>query len=115
MKISVSFVLLMFLAFNLLAQTHKVNHADTIRHSPDIDAVSDTIPNMSLFDDETPMDLTLKYDITSFIKNKVKGEYLDAELLVHYKDYSATKTIRLKARGNNRREQCFFPPNLFEL
>ncbi len=110
MKTSVSFVLLMFLTFNLFAQTKKVNHADTIRHSPDIDAVSDTIPNMNLFEDETPMDLTLKYDITSFIKNKVKGEYLDAELLVHYKDYSATKTIRLKARGNNRRDQCFFPP-----
>ena len=110
MKTSVSFVLLMFLAFNLLAQTKKVNHADTIQHSPDIDAVTDTIPNMNLFEDETPMNLTLKYDITSFIKNKVKGEYLDAELLVHYKDYSATKTIRLKARGNNRRDQCFFPP-----
>ncbi len=110
MKTSVSFVLLMFLAFNLLAQTDKINPADTIRHSPDIDAVSDTIPNMNLFEDETPMDLTLKYDITSFIKNKVKGEYLVAELLIHYKDYSATKTIRLKARGNNRRDICFFPP-----
>ncbi|MCF6358190.1 MAG: hypothetical protein L3J54_10330, partial [Draconibacterium sp.] len=63
-----------------------------------------------LFREYIPIDLTLKYDITSFIKNKVKGKYLDAELIVQYKDYSATKNIRLKARGNNRRDQCFFPP-----
>jgi hypothetical protein len=110
MKIFVISLLFLFASIHLFAQSNKVNSADTISHSPDIDAVTDTIPNMNLFDDETPMDLTLKYDITSFIKHKVEGEYLDAELLIHYKDYSATKNIRLKARGNNRRDQCFFPP-----
>ena len=104
------FVLAMILTFNLLAQSNKLKTADTISYSSNIDAVSDTIPNMNLFDEETPMDLTLKYDITSFIKNKVDGEYLDAELFIEYKNYSVTKKIRLKARGNNRRDQCFFPP-----
>ncbi|NOR75262.1 MAG: hypothetical protein GQ525_08885 [Draconibacterium sp.] len=110
MKISMFFVLAMLLTFNLLAQSNKLKTADTISYSSNIDAVTDTIPNMNLFDEETPMDLTLKYDITSFIRNKVKGEYLDAELVIEYKDYSVTKDIRLKARGNNRRDQCFFPP-----
>ena len=110
MKTTVFFIIAIFFSFGLLAQNNKIQHADTIRHSSDIDAVSDTIPNMNLFGDDTPMDFTLKYDITSFIRHKIKGEYLNAELLIHYKDYSATKNIRLKARGNNRRDQCFFPP-----
>ncbi len=110
MKIFIISLLLLSASINLIAQSNKVNSADTIKYSADIDAVSDTIPNMDLFGEDIPMDLTLKYDITSFIKNKVKGKYLDAELIVQYKDYSATKNIRLKARGNNRRDQCFFPP-----
>lgn len=110
MKTIILFFISILLSFNLLAQSNKLNPADTISYSSDIDAVSDTIPNLNLFEVETPIDLILKYDITSFIKNKVKGEYLDAELLIHYKDYSVTKNIRLKARGKNRRDQCFFPP-----
>jgi hypothetical protein len=98
------------LYFNVSAQSEKINYSDTISYNSSIDAVYDTLPNLNLFVDETPMDLTLKYDITAFIRNKMKGEYLDAELLVHYKNYTETKNIRLKARGNNRREQCFFPP-----
>ncbi len=94
----------------LFAQSKKIEVADTIRYNPSIEAVSDTLPDFKIFDDETPMDLTLKYDIRSFIKNKMEGKYLDAELNIHYKDYSATKNIRLKARGNNRRQECFFPP-----
>lgn len=105
-------ILLFSLLFSLClsAQSNKINAADTIPYNSSIDAVSDTLPNLDIFVDETPMNLTLKYDITSFIKNKVKGEYLDAELFIEYKDYTSTKNIRLKARGNNRREQCFFPP-----
>ena len=110
MRIVIISLLFLLAATHLFAQSNQVKAADTISYSSNIDAVSDTIPNMNLFADDTPMDLTLKYDITSFIKNKVKGKYLDAELLVHYKDYTATKNIRLKARGNNRRDQCFFPP-----
>jgi len=110
MKIFIISLLLLSASIHLVAQSNKVETADTIKYSANIDAVSDTIPNMDLFGEDTPMDLTLKYDITSFIKNKFKGKYLDAELIINYKDYSATKNIRLKARGNNRREQCFFPP-----
>jgi hypothetical protein len=98
--------------WNVSAQSEKISISDTISYNSSIDAVSDTLPNLNLFEDETPMDLTLKYDITSFIKNKMKGDYLDAELQVHYKNYTDTKNIRLRARGNNRREQCFFPPIL---
>lgn len=63
-----------------------------------------------VFDIETPLHITLKYDITSFIKTKHKGEYIKAELQAHYKEETVTKKIKLKARGNFRRNHCFFPP-----
>ena len=110
MKIFIIFSIFFLTSVHLFAQSKKVEVADTIRYNSSIEAVSDTIPNLEIFGDETPMDLTLKYDIKSFIKNKMKGEYLDAELFIHYKDYTVTKNIRLKARGNNRRQECFFPP-----
>lgn len=100
----------LLIAFSVSAQTGKIDPSDTIPYNSSIDAVSDTLPDLSLFVDETPITLTLKYDITSFIRNKMKGEYLEAELDVEYKNYTSNKNIRLKARGNNRREQCFFPP-----
>lgn len=95
-------------SFVLRSQT--VNDSDTISFNSPIEAVSDTIEDISIFDDDAPMALKLKYDITSFLKNKMKGEYLDAELTINYKDDSITKNIRLKARGNNRKKTCFFPP-----
>lgn len=110
MKNTVIIFCVVLLSLSVSAQKVKIDPSDTISYNSTIDAVSDTLPNLDLFVDETPMNLTLRYDITSFIRNKMKGEYLDAELYVEYKDYTATKNIRLKARGNNRRKQCFFPP-----
>lgn len=110
MKTSVLFVFAILLSVFVSAQSENISYEDTVSYSPSIDAVSDTIPDIAIFGNDTPINLQLKYDITSFIRNKMKGEYLDAELAIDYKGYSATKNIRLKARGNNRKETCFFPP-----
>lgn len=77
-----------------------------------IEPISETLStSSSIFTDEKPLNLTLKYDITSFIKHKNKGEYLDAVLTIHESETdSIVKNIRLKARGNFRRGYCFFPP-----
>lgn len=110
MKTAVFFIFTLVLSFNLFAQSKKISESDTIPFNSRIEAVVDTLQEIRIFEDETPMNLVLMYDITSFIKNKMEGEYLEAELQVEYKDYRNTKNIRLKARGNNRRETCFFPP-----
>ncbi len=76
-----------------------------------IGPVSANINNIKIFDAKEPLDLTLKYDITSFIRHKFQGEYLDAEFRLHLNETdSIVKNIRLKARGNFRRGHCFFPP-----
>jgi len=76
-----------------------------------IGPVSDTVETLDFFDTDEPLELTLKYDITSFVKQKHKGEYLDAVLIIYSgENDSIVKNIRLKARGNFRRGHCFFPP-----
>jgi hypothetical protein len=76
-----------------------------------LEPIVQTIEQTSIFDDNVPIDLTMKYDISSFMKNKNKGDYLDAVLVVHINDNdSVVKNIRLKARGNFRKGHCVFPP-----
>ena len=76
-----------------------------------LEPISETLSEISIFDTEDPLDITLKYDITSFIRKKAKGEYLPAELIIQLDETNfIKKEIRLKARGNFRRGHCFFPP-----
>jgi hypothetical protein len=108
-----AFLIVLFLfvfSFSSFAQSGKLDVSDTLSYSSSIDPVTDTVPDISIFDDDTPIDLILKYDITSFIKNKMKSEYIDAELHIDYNGHETTKNIQLKARGNRRKEVCFFPP-----
>jgi len=95
----------------LWAQAIDKTSVDTTENLSSLGEVTDTIQNEGFFDTDVPLKITLKYDITSFIKNKNKAEYMDAELII-YKDNEApvTKNIRIMARGNFRKGQCFFPP-----
>ena len=103
--------LLVFLCYTLQAQNTYSNLNDTITEKSLLGPVIDTIPDINIFGNEEPLKINLTYDITSFIKNKNKGEYLDAILQINYSDtQTITKNIRVKARGNFRRGQCKFPP-----
>jgi len=109
-SLSTLLLILVFPIF-IIAQNKIENSVDTLGNDSFLEGVSETIPDVNIFEDDTPLNITLKYDITSFIKNKQKGEFLDAELIIHLNDEQLfTKNIRLKARGNFRRGQCFFPP-----
>lgn len=59
-----------------------------------------------LFASEETLNIILKTDVKALIKNKNDDEYQEGELKVRGESYP----IRLKARGNNRREVCSFPP-----
>lgn len=91
----------------LLNYSYAQENADSALFYP----VADTLSNIRFFDNEDPLTITLKYDISSFIRTKAKGEYFQAELIIHPTDSTTiVKDIRLKARGNFRRGHCFFPP-----
>jgi len=61
---------------------------------------------VGLFASEETLNIILKTDLKALIKNKYDNEYQEGELTVAGESYP----IRLKARGNNRREICSFPP-----
>ncbi|WP_346862477.1 hypothetical protein [uncultured Draconibacterium sp.] len=94
------------LSVGLLAQEN-----DSADQNSLLEPITETVDQGSVFDTDEPLIVTLKYDISSFVKHKSKGEYIDAELFLHLSDSdSIVKNIRLKARGNFRRGHCFFPP-----
>lgn len=74
--------------------------------------VSDTlINNFGLFENDELLEITLRFDITSFMRNKPEEEYLDAILTWHFNEKdSINKHIRLRSRGNYRHRTCPFPP-----
>lgn len=101
--------LFVFLAHLFVLQAQEITR-DNAENSL-LEPISETLPETSIFDLEEPLDISLKYDITSFIRHKSKGEYLPAKLNIHLNETdSIVKNIRLKARGNFRRGHCFFPP-----
>jgi hypothetical protein len=73
---------------------------------------SDTLTTqIDLFDQEEPMELTLKFDIKSYQREKIKGEYLPVQLIYHVSDtLDINKKVRVKARGEFRRQYCILPP-----
>jgi len=74
-------------------------------------SVIDTLSfDYELFDNEKPLRLTLKSDFRKFRKEKFVGKYQPAELSYQLIDTQITHKIKIKARGKNRKENCFFPP-----
>lgn len=105
------FLIILAFPYILWAQHENEVPIDSLNNSSPLGEVTDTVPVINFFETDESLPITLKYDITSFIRNKNKGEYLDAELIVNYKDLAPViKNIRIKARGNFRRGQCYFPP-----
>ena len=100
------FICILFSVFSIAQENTDVDSDNSA-----LEPVSETLDNYNFFDNDELLHLTLKYDITSFIRHKTKGEYLDAELRIRFSETdSIVKNIRLKARGNSRRTHCFFPP-----
>lgn len=59
-----------------------------------------------LFSSDETLDIFLKTDLKWLIKAKSKDDYLEGDITVEGKTYP----IRLRSRGNNRLENCNFPP-----
>lgn len=64
-----------------------------------------------LFGSEDMMEISLRFDISKFLKEKSQEEYFDAVLTYNPGEAdSLINYIRLRARGNSRLEMCNFPP-----
>ncbi|TFH37576.1 MAG: hypothetical protein E4G95_04680 [Bacteroidia bacterium] len=74
-------------------------------------SVSDTIKDFGLFKNEEILELSLRFDITTYRRKKPKDDYLDAVLTYHISATdSINRSLKLKSRGEFRNEYCDFPP-----
>jgi len=79
---------------------------------PAPDHVVDTIDSaLDLFAEQEPMEVTLTLDLKKYQREKFKGEYLPVKFHYQLNDtLTLEKGVRIKARGNFRREHCSFAP-----
>jgi hypothetical protein len=94
---TISFLVLFFCTNpNLLAQT----------------AIPDSSKkSFRLFEDDKLIEITLRFDLSTYFRTKPKNEYLKANLTIHLsKTDSINKDIGLKTRGIFRNQYCVFAP-----
>lgn len=97
------FCLAFFLVLSASAQMDSLNHP--------LEAVDTLHQDFGLFTNDEILNLSLRFDITSYKRKKPKEEYMDAILTYHLNDKdSINKKIRLKSRGEMRNGYCDFPP-----
>lgn len=71
-------------------------------------AIGDTL---DLFNDDKPLQVTLRSDFKNLIKQKFKDEYQEAVFTAMFNDtVQVVRNIEIKPRGNMRKQTCFFPP-----
>ncbi|NSW94471.1 MAG: hypothetical protein HPY62_07170 [Bacteroidales bacterium] len=77
-------------------------------------AVADTQDvNSTLFDTDDLLEISLKFDISYYKRKRSDIEYIDAVLQYNTSPVdSVVKNIKVKARGEMRRNYCDFPPLL---
>ena len=74
-------------------------------------ANSDSLKSFRLFEDDKMIEISLRFDLTTYFRTKPQDSYLNANLTIHFdqKD-SVSRDIKLKTRGIFRNKYCTFPP-----
>ena len=95
-------------ALVFLAVTSFCLHNNTVAQS----SVRDTLnPSYGLFENEDPLEITLQFDLTAYLRTKPKDEYLKGSIT--FKPGTAdlmTRDIRLRTRGVFRNVECYYAP-----
>jgi hypothetical protein len=67
--------------------------------------------SFSLFEDEKPLEISLRFDLSTYLRTKPKEDYLKANITFHLsKTDSISKNIKLRTRGVFRNQYCTFSP-----
>lgn len=77
-------------------------------------AVADTLlENFGLFNSDELLTISLRFDITQYLRKRSDKDYLDAILTYYISDKdSVNKEIKVRSRGEFRQSYCSFPPLL---
>jgi hypothetical protein len=67
--------------------------------------------SFKLFEDDKMIEITLRFDLTTYFRTKPKEDYLKANLTFNLsKTDSISRDINLRTRGIFRNRECTFPP-----
>jgi hypothetical protein len=67
--------------------------------------------SFGLFDNEDPIETTLIFNITSYLRNKPAEGYLGANIIFHLNEKdSVSRDVRMRTRGIFRKSYCYYPP-----
>jgi hypothetical protein len=69
-----------------------------------------TPKNFGIFVDDNVIDVTLKFDVTTYLRKKPKDEFLKAEMTMSRNGDTLKRDIRLKTRGKFRNTYCALAP-----
>ncbi len=70
-----------------------------------------TNKSFRLFEDEDLLEITLRFDLSTYFRTRPKKDYLQANITFHLsKTDSINQDIRLRTRGIFRNSYCVFPP-----
>ena len=101
---------LVFLSHHLHGQDHDFDsliQANSTFRS----IMEETLENVDLFDEETPLKVTLEANFKSIRKSRFQDEYHPAMLRYPVNDtVTINREIKVKPRGNMRLKTCSFPP-----
>ena len=103
---SILFIIPVLLIFHIHSATGQVTPSDSLY------AIADTLnEKYTLFDREDLLSVALRFDITKFKRTRSDTVYLKAILTYYINDKdSINKDVKVRARGEFRRNYCDFPP-----
>jgi hypothetical protein len=65
---------------------------------------------LDFFDQEKPLEIELAFNIKELTSNKNSEEFLPAIITIIDDSVKISKPVKIRARGNVRKEICYFPP-----
>jgi hypothetical protein len=102
-KISILICLVIFLISHVQGQN---DDTGSQKKEPD-----QSYTSFRLFENEDLLEITLRFDLSTYFRTKPKNEYLKANITFHLSETdSISKDIRLRTRGIFRNQFCRYPP-----
>jgi hypothetical protein len=102
-KISLLFCLAILLILPLSGQNTKARAPKSKPEDPG--------KRFGLFEDDKPLEISLRFNMTSYLRVRSKTDYLPAVITFHLsKTDSINADIRLRTRGEFRNKECYFAP-----
>jgi hypothetical protein len=95
--------LILFLVSALVCQSNSSIAQSLARDTADT--------RFGLFEDEAPLEITLQFDLGTYLRTKPKEDYMKGKITFHPGTAdSLTRDIKLRTRGVFRNQECYFAP-----